>query len=173
MLTWQSENASACVAYSPPGAMTSDAARNRFSGVENDAASSRQILGRPVVTRKAKFYQSQTVTEHHMVGQVWGSGWWLHRAQLEGTRCAGAGGREEEHTSARCRPLSTMADIYDRAEELNQVSALYNVEIDGVPLQQMSTNELAKVRCAPHAPLDVAVELAHFARDASPETRRV
>lgn len=75
---------------------------------------------------------------------------------------------EEEHTSARCRPLSTMADIYDRAEELNQVSALYNVEIDGVPLQQMSTNELAKVRCAPHAPLDVAVELAHFARDASP-----
>jgi hypothetical protein len=39
-----------------------------------------------------------------------------------------------------------MADIYDRAEELNQVSALYNVEIDGVPLQQMSTNELAKVR---------------------------
>ena len=65
-------------------------------------------------------------------------------------------------------PLSTMADIYDRAEELNQVSALYNVEIDGVPLQQMSTNELAKVRCAPHAPLDVAVELAHFARDASP-----
>ena len=38
-----------------------------------------------------------------------------------------------------------MADIYDRAEELNQVSALYNVEIDGVPLQQMSTNELAKV----------------------------
>lgn len=81
---------------------------------------------------------------------------------------AGAGGREEEHTSARCRPLSTMADIYDRAEELNQVSALYNVEIDGVPLQQMSTNELAKVRCAPHAPLDVAVELAHFARDAGP-----
>ena len=91
MLTWQSENASACVAYSPPGAMTSDAARNRFSGVENDAAPSRQILGRPVVTRKAKFYHSQTVTEHHMVGQVWGSGWWLHRAQLEGTQVCGSG----------------------------------------------------------------------------------
>ena len=108
-----------------------------------------------------------------MVGQVGGSGWWLHRAQLDlsqltAPRCVGAGGREQEHTSARCRPLSTMADIYDRAEELNQVSALYNVEIDGVPLQQMSTNELAKVRCAPYAPLDIAVELAHFARDASP-----
>ena len=36
-------------------------------------------------------------------------------------------------------------DILDQAEELNQVSALYNVEIDGVPLQQMSTNELSKV----------------------------
>ena len=153
--------------------MTSDAARNRFSGVENDAAPSRQILGRPVVTRKAKFYHSQTVTEYHMVGQVWGSGWWLHRAQLEGTQVCGSGRpRGGAHLRA-VPPLSTMADIYDRAEELNQVSALYNVEIDGVPLQQMSTNELAKVRCAPHAPLDVAVELAHFARDASPETRRV
>ena len=36
-------------------------------------------------------------------------------------------------------------DILDQAEELNQVSALYNVEIDGVPLQQLSTNELSKV----------------------------
>lgn len=37
-------------------------------------------------------------------------------------------------------------DIYNQAEELNQVSATYNVEIDGVPLQHMSTIELSKVR---------------------------
>jgi hypothetical protein len=37
-------------------------------------------------------------------------------------------------------------DIYNEAEELNHLSATYNVEIDGVALQQMSTNELSKVR---------------------------
>ena len=44
--------------------------------------------------------------------------------------------------------LSAM-DIYDQAEALNQVSATYvRAEVDNVPLQQMSTNELSKLAAA-------------------------
>ena len=53
----------------------------------------------------------------------------------------GRGRDGESPGSARDAPV----DVFAQAEALNDLSKTYDVEIDGVPLQRMSTTELSKL----------------------------
>jgi hypothetical protein len=64
----------------------------------------------------------------------------------------GRGRDGESPGSARDAPV----DVFAQAEALNDLSKTYDVEIDGVPLQRMSTTELSKLAATRGLPLSHA-----------------
>ena len=64
----------------------------------------------------------------------------------------GRGRDGESPGSARNAPV----DVFAQAEALNDLSKTYDVEIDGVPLQRMSTTELSKLAATRGLPLSHA-----------------
>ena len=89
----------------------------------------------------------------------------------------GRGRDGESPGSARDAPV----DVFAQAEALNDLSKTYDVEIDGVPLQRMSTSELSKLAATRGLPLSHARgeliaaiardELQSRANEKHPETR--
>ena len=89
----------------------------------------------------------------------------------------GRGRDGESPGSAQDDPV----DLFAQAEALNELSKTYDVEIDGVPLQRMSTSELSKLAATRGLPLSharselIAViardELQHRANEKHLETR--
>ena len=65
-------------------------------------------------------------------------------------------------------------DLFAQAEQLNEVSRAYEVEIDGVPLQQMTTAELTKLTASRGLPMSRARGelIAALAKDEADRARR-